>query len=106
MSQVLVVLTTLPGYEAALSLAGDLVREKLAACVNILPPMTSVYAWRGELETGQEHPLLIKTTRDRYTALEERIRSTHPYELPEIIALPVETGLGDYLAWVAAQTAA
>jgi periplasmic divalent cation tolerance protein len=104
MSQALVVLTTLPEHEAALRLAEDLVGERLAACVNILPPMTSVYEWKGRLEKGQEHLLLIKTSSGCYSALEARIRRSHPYELPEIIALPVASGLVAYLDWVRAQT--
>lgn len=104
MTKAIVVLTTLPDYEAALRLAGELVGARLAACINILPPMTSVYEWKGKLEHGQEHQLLIKTTMDRYTALEAAIRQSHPYELPEIIALPVQTGLSAYLDWVHSQT--
>lgn len=104
MNQALIVLTTLPSEESALQLAGDLVGERLAACVNILPLMTSIYEWKGKLEKGQEHQLLIKTSSDRYPELEARIRRSHPYELPEIIALPVATGLKTYLDWVRAQT--
>jgi periplasmic divalent cation tolerance protein len=104
MHQVIVVLTTLPEYPAALRLAEELVGEKLAACVNILPLMTSVYEWKGRLEKGQEHLLLIKTSAERYRALEARIRSSHPYELPEIIALPVTAGLQAYLDWIVLQT--
>lgn len=103
-TQAIVVLTTMPEYEAALRLAKDLVGGRLAACINILPPMTSVYEWKGKLEQGQEHQLLIKTSIDRYPALEARIRESHPYELPEIIALPVATGLDAYLDWVGMQT--
>lgn len=104
MTQALVALTTLPTYESALKLAEDLVEKRLAACVNILPPMTSVYEWQGKLEKGQEHQLLIKTSTDRYSELEDRIRRSHPYELPEIIGLSVETGFKAYLDWVRAQT--
>lgn len=105
MNQALIVLTTLPSQESALELAEDLVGKRLAACVNILPPMTSVYKWKGKLEKGQEHQLLIKTSADRYPELEALIRRSHPYELPEIIALPVAAGLHAYLDWVGAQTA-
>jgi periplasmic divalent cation tolerance protein len=104
MHQVIVVLTTLPEYPAALRLAEELVAEKLAACVNILPLMTSVYEWKGRLEKGQEHLLLIKTSPERYLDLEARIRRSHPYELPEIIALPVTAGLQAYLDWIVLQT--
>lgn len=104
MTQALVVLTTLPEYAVAIRLAEELVGEKLAACVNILPPMTSIYKWKGKLERGQEHQLLIKTSLSCYLELEARIRRSHPYELPEIIALPVETGLSAYLDWMRMQT--
>ncbi|HEX5055119.1 MAG TPA: divalent-cation tolerance protein CutA [Gammaproteobacteria bacterium] len=104
MTQALVVLTTLPEYASALKLAEDLAGAGLAACVNILAPMTSVYEWEGKLEKGQEHQLVIKTSIARYPEVEARIRRDHPYELPEIIALPVATGLGAYLDWIATQT--
>jgi periplasmic divalent cation tolerance protein len=104
MTQALVVLTTLPEYASALKLAEDLVGAGLAACVNILPPMTSVYEWKGKLEKGQEHQLVIKTSAARYPELEAHIRLNHPYELPEIIALPVEVGLEAYLDWIGMQT--
>ncbi len=101
----LIVLTNLPDAASAAALAGRLVAARLAACVNILAPCTSVYRWRGEVETATEVPLLIKTTAARYADLEEAIRSQHPYELPEITALPVASGLAAYLDWVAAETA-
>ncbi len=101
----LIVLTNLPDATSAAALAGHLVNGRFAACVNILAPCTSVYRWRGEVETATEVPLLIKTTTARYAALEEAIRGHHPYELPEIVALPVASGLAAYLDWVAAETA-
>jgi periplasmic divalent cation tolerance protein len=100
----LLVLTNLPDRAAAERLAGMLVEKKLAACVNILAPCRSVYRWKGAVQHDEEHPLLIKTTSERYAALEQALRAGHPYELPEIIALPVERGLPAYLAWVAAET--
>ncbi|HEY3486534.1 MAG TPA: divalent-cation tolerance protein CutA [Gammaproteobacteria bacterium] len=106
MDPVVVVLTTLPDQATALKLADTLIQERLAACVNILPAMTSVYEWKGKHERGQEHLLLIKTPKGRYRDLEACILRMHPYELPEIIALPVETGLSAYLDWVGAQTSA
>jgi periplasmic divalent cation tolerance protein len=81
-----------------------LVGRHLAACVNILAPCTSVYRWQGEIQHGEEHPLLIKTVRGRYAELEAAIRASHPYELPEIIAVPVVDGLPAYLAWVESET--
>lgn len=104
--QTLLVLTNLPDAEAARMLAGRLVEERLAACVNILAACTSVYRWQGRVEAAQEVPLLIKTTAARYAALEAAIRAAHPYALPEIVALPIDRGLPDYLAWVAAETSA
>lgn len=100
----LLVISNLPDRASADRLARTLVERRLAACVNILAPCRSVYRWQGALESAEEHPLLIKTTADRYAALEEAIRGLHPYELPEIVAVPLSAGLGDYLAWVAAET--
>jgi periplasmic divalent cation tolerance protein len=102
----LLVLTSLPDEASARTLAAVLVEQRLAACVNILAPCASVYRWRGELETAAEVPLLIKTTRSRYAGLEAAIRARHPYELPEIVAVPVVLGLPGYLDWIAAETAA
>lgn len=100
----LLVLTNLPDQAAADALATALVAERLAACVNLLAPCRSVYRWRGAVESASEVPLLIKTTVARYPALEAAIRARHPYELPEIVAVPLSHGLPDYLAWVAAET--
>ncbi|HRQ55821.1 MAG TPA: divalent-cation tolerance protein CutA [Azoarcus taiwanensis] len=103
MSDVMIVLTNLPDEASAQSLAEQLVSARLAACVNQLAPCRSVYRWEGEVVNEVEVPLLIKTTRTRLAALQDAIRSAHPYELPEIIAVPVESGLPGYLAWVAAE---
>ncbi len=100
----LLVFTNLPDRASAERLADNLVGGSLAACVNILPACRSVYRWKGELQHEQEHPVLIKTTRARYPALEAAIRAVHPNELPEIIAVPVAVGLPAYLAWVAEET--
>jgi periplasmic divalent cation tolerance protein len=102
---VLLVLCTCPP-EAAERLAAALVEEQLAACVNVLPGIQSVYRWQGAVERSAETLLLAKTTSDRYPALETRLRALHPYELPEIIALPIERGLPGYLSWVSEQSAA
>jgi periplasmic divalent cation tolerance protein len=102
----LLVLTNLPDRPAAERLAEALVGGRLAACVNILAPCRSVYQWNGGLQREEEHPMLIKTTAERYAALEAAIRAGHPYELPEIIAVPIERGLPGYLAWVDAETRA
>src|SRR3954465_8550848 len=100
----LLVLTNLPDRAAAERLAGVLVEKNLAACVNILAPCRSVYRWKGAVQHDEEHPMLITTTRERYGALEQALREADPYELPEIIAVPIERGLPEYLEWVAAET--
>jgi periplasmic divalent cation tolerance protein len=100
----LLVLSNLPDREAALAVAHRLVERRLAACVNVLAPCTSVYRWQGQLETAAEVPIFIKTTADRYPALEQALRELHPYELPEIVAVPIRDGLAGYLQWVAAET--
>ncbi len=100
----LVVLTNLPDRASAEKLADSLVASKVAACVNILAPCRSVYRWNDAVQHDEEHPMLIKTTSERYADLEAAIRARHPYELPEIIALSVERGLPAYLDWVATET--
>ena len=100
----LLVLTNVPERAAAERLADMLVERQLAACVNILAPCRSVYRWKGAVQHDEEHPMLIKTTAERYAALEQALRAAHPYELPEIIAFPVERGLPAYLDWLAAET--
>ncbi|MDR2208325.1 MAG: divalent-cation tolerance protein CutA [Azoarcus sp.] len=102
MDEVLLVITTLPDRASADALAARLVEEHLAACVNILAPCESVYRWQGTVETASEIPLLIKTTRANYPALETAVQTLHPYEIPELIALPVTHGLPAYLDWVIA----
>jgi len=102
----LLVITNLPDRAAAEKLADALIRQRVAACVNILAPCRSVYRWKAEVQHDEEHPVLIKTTLDRYAALEAAIREMHPYELPEIVAVPIERGLPAYLDWVAAETTA
>lgn len=100
----LLVITSLPDAETARALAARLVEQRVAACVNILAPCHSLYRWEGKVEEAEEVPLLIKTSAARYAALEEAIRAYHPYELPEIVAVRIDRGLPDYLAWVAAST--
>jgi periplasmic divalent cation tolerance protein len=101
----LLVFTNLPDRGAAERLADLLVERQLAACVNILAPCRSVYRWKGAVQHDEEHPMLVKTTAERYPELEQAMRENHPYELPEIIAVPIEAGLPAYLDWVAAETA-
>ncbi len=98
-----VVLTTTPDPETAHRLAEGLVSRKLAACVQVLP-ITSFYTWKGELCRDAEHLLLAKTTTSRYPDVEAYIREHHPYEVPEIIRLPIEAGWAPYLAWVREST--
>jgi periplasmic divalent cation tolerance protein len=102
--EALLVLTNLPDAGSARALADQIVSARLAACVNILAPCRSVYRWQGKLEDAEEVPLLIKTSAERYPELEAAIRAGHPYELPEIIAVPLSQGLPAYLDWVAAET--
>ncbi len=102
--EVIVVITNLPDRAAAEHIAEALVTEGVAACVNLLADCASVYRWQGKIERSSEVPLLIKTTRAAYPRLESALRSLHPYELPEIIALPVSAGLPEYLNWVAQET--
>jgi periplasmic divalent cation tolerance protein len=104
MDEVIIVLTNLPDRDAALKLAQELIARRLAACVNLLAPCTSVYRWKGETETAAEVPVLIKTRVERYAEVEATIRALHPYELPEIIAVPAVRGLEEYLQWVSDET--
>jgi len=101
-ADVLVVLTTLEKQEEGERIAALLVELELAACVQILPPMVSIYRWQGAIERANEVLLLIKTTRAAYPRLETTIKENHPYQTPEIVALPVEAGSDDYLNWLAA----
>lgn len=104
MDDVVVVLTNLPDRAAAVKLAQALVEKRLAACVNVLAECTSVYRWKDAIESATEVPVLIKTRSERYAEVEAAIRELHPYELPEIIAVPVRHGLDEYLEWVAGET--
>jgi periplasmic divalent cation tolerance protein len=97
-------LTTLPAGQDPATFARALVDERLAACVNILPEMTSVYRWQGAVEDAHERQVVIKTTRRRLVALWERIRALHTYELPEFIVLPIVDGDDAYLQWIADST--
>ena len=100
----LLVVTNCPDHATAELLAAALVELRLAACVNILAPCRSVYRWQGVVESADEVPLLIKTTAERYAALEAEIQARHPYELPEIIAVRADRGLPAYLQWVSDET--
>ena len=103
---VIAVLTNLPDSGSAFNLARELVSLRLAACVNVLAPVTSFYRWEGRDEQATEYPVLIKSTRDRYAQLESAIRARHPYSVPEIIAWPIELGSAAYLEWIEGETRA
>ena len=94
------IMTTCPDAPAAETIASELVVKSLAACVQVVPGVKSFYRWQGQLDSAAEQLLLIKTAADKYDEIEKLIISLHSYEVPEIIAVPVETGLRDYLAWI------
>jgi periplasmic divalent cation tolerance protein len=100
----LIAFTTLPDLQTAVKLADDLVNAHCAACVHILPAGQSVYRWMGKVEHAEEVTLLIKTTDAKYPLLEKRIMETHPYDLPELIAVPASGGLPGYLEWISRET--
>lgn len=98
------VLCTCPDKDSAHLIAEQLVDQKLAACVNILPGVTSVYRWMGNIEESQEQLLIIKTVSDLTEKLVNTISDLHPYELPEVIGVPIESGSLDYLNWISENT--
>ncbi len=100
----LLVLSTCPGSITAKNIAQRVVEEKLAACCNIIADVQSHFRWVNKVDNANEYLLIIKTTTEAYAALEERIKAMHPYELPEIIAVPIHTGLHGYLDWVTNNT--
>ncbi len=91
---------TCPSRKSAEAIATQLIKHQLAACVNIIPGITSVYEWQGEIESAQEHLLIVKSRAEKFNAIESEIKQLHPYELPEIIAVPIERGLPEYLQWI------
>jgi len=95
-----IVLTACPDAASAERIARVLVEEGLVACVSILPPMQSIYRWKGKIEAASEQLLIIKSSTTRFPAIRDRLRSLHPYELPEIIAVPIADGSHEYLAWL------
>jgi periplasmic divalent cation tolerance protein len=98
-------LTTCPDADSAQTLARTLVEQRLAACASCLPGLVSTYRWQGQIQQDSEVQLIIKTSQDRRAAAMAHIHAHHPYDVPEILALPVSDGLPAYLAWVAEQTA-
>ena len=105
MPQTIMVLTNVPDMATAQKIARELVEQRLAACVNILPVVQSVYRWQGTVEETSEVTVLAKTVFPRYAELEETIKALHPYDVPEIIALPIVHGLPNYLGWIEQETA-
>jgi periplasmic divalent cation tolerance protein len=101
---VLLVFSTFPNETSAREAASKLVASGVAACINILPGLTSIYRWQGRIEEAAEVLLIIKTTREAYDLLESSLKACHPYELPEIIAVGADAGLPSYLHWVAQET--
>lgn len=104
-AEALVVLCTCPDGDTARGLAAGLVEGRLAACVNILPEIRSIYRWRGETCDDAEVLMVAKTSPDAYPGLERWLRQHHPYDVPEVLALPVQAGSRDYLEWVLNETA-
>jgi periplasmic divalent cation tolerance protein len=105
MPDVVLILTTVPVGEGGETIARALVDERLAACVNVHAPMTSFYRWHGAVQRDVERQLVIKTTRDRVSAIQARLASLHAYELPEFVVLPVADGSAAYLDWVRTEAA-
>lgn len=103
-AEYVIVLTTLPGDFEIRTFARTLVEERLAACVNLLPPMESVYRWEGQVEQETERQVVIKTSRERVVALWDRIRELHPYETPEFVVLSIQDGSDAYLRWIGEST--
>jgi periplasmic divalent cation tolerance protein len=97
---IVLALSTFPDRETAQRISNQLVSEKFAACANILPQIESIYRWKGKLETGSETLAFFKLSEDRQLVFQEKLRSLHPYEVPEIIFIPVSSGLPEYLRWV------
>jgi len=100
----IMIVTHMPDRASARILARSLVESRLAACVSVGAPVESLYHWRGKIETAQEIPVVVKTRPERYADVEASIRAHHPYELPEIVAVPITHGFAPYLQWIAAET--
>ncbi len=100
MTDARIILTTVALHETAIKIARTLVEERLAACVNVAPSVESFYWWEGKLDHSFEYVLMIKTTAEKVETLQQRLRALHPYELPEFVVLPVESGSDAYLGWV------
>jgi periplasmic divalent cation tolerance protein len=99
--RIFLALSTFPDRETAQRISNQLVSEKYAACANILPSIESIYRWKGKIESGNETLVFFKLSKDRQSAFQKKLRSLHPYEVPEIIFIPISSGLPAYLRWVA-----
>ena len=98
--KMLLALSTFPDRETAQGISNQLVTDKFAACANILPAVESIYCWKEKIESGNETLVLFKLSENRQSAFQEKLRSLHPYEVPEIIFVPISSGLPEYLRWV------
>jgi len=98
--KILLALSTFPDGETARRISNELVTEKFAACANILPAVESIYRWKDKIESGKETLVFFKLSDDRRSAFQDKLRSLHPYEVPEIIFVTVANGLPEYIAWV------
>jgi periplasmic divalent cation tolerance protein len=99
--QILLAISTFPDAETACRIGQTLVEQNFAACANVLPAVHSIYRWKEKIETAGEVIVFFKTTKDREESFQEKLRSLHPYEVPEIIFVPIDSGLSAYLSWVA-----
>jgi periplasmic divalent cation tolerance protein len=99
--QILLAISTFPDTETACRISQTLVEQNFAACANVMPDVHSIYRWKEKIETAGEVIVFFKTTRDRQKAFQEKLRSLHPYEVPEIVFVPIDCGLPAYLSWVA-----
>ena len=104
MLEPILIMTNFPDKKGAVALAQALIAQNLVACVNVLSPCTSIYRWQGTVESVDEIPVLIKTLRQHYDQVEQLIKMMHPYELPEVIMVPILNGLPAYLQWIANET--
>ena len=98
--KILLALSTFPDADVARRISNELVTERFAACANMLPSVESIYRWKGQIESGSETLVLFKLSEDRQSAFQDKLRSLHPYDVPEIIFVPVAGGLPEYLQWV------
>ena len=102
--EILLAFSTFPDIETARRIAGQLVTENFAACANVVPSVESIYRWQGKIERGNETLVLFKTTAARFSAFQERLKSLHPYDVPEVISVRITDGLPEYLRWVVDNT--